>query len=374
MNDFLESPVLKVPSPAQRQKLYEHLIIPILTPGIVGGNLSLTSAFLAEAQEMYAQKGIARAKIELGLGTDLFRRREPLEEYARLFKDRVYSVHLPIAAHEWGTTLEDRLIKLVTRPPAVFISAEYNTPAAAQQGRLTVALTAAKAVDAKLIVLHASELAIHLAARVGPERTFADIMEKIISVRDAIAPYVIMCVEHQGHQMKGIPSAHYPYVYDPLALADALSPWQSKNIGMTFDFQHYRINAREGTPPAVIIKKIFLRHPRIIKHIHINRSPISHLDLHKSIADADDEHWNREMSAFLLCLAEMNYEGAVLPEVNPPGTLLRYAQILVRRKIRSFLHIPISPREYAEEIAMLARLVDSFREYLDLDPQTVMSQ
>ncbi|MFA4872596.1 MAG: TIM barrel protein [Patescibacteria group bacterium] len=364
---------LNIPPLAQRQKIYEHLIIPILTPGIVGGNLSLTSAFVTEAQKKYKEKGIARAKIELGLGTDLFRRREPLEEYARLFKGKVHSVHLPIAAHEWGSSLEDRLIKLVTHPPAVFIPAEYKTPAAAQQGRLTVGLAAAQAVDAKLIVLHASELAFHLAAHVGLERTFADIMEKIIAVRDAIAPYVIICMEHQGHQMNGIPRENYPYVYDPLALADALSPWQNRHIGMTFDFQHYRINTHGGSTPSTILRQIFHRHPRVIKHVHINRSPIPHLDQHKSIADADDETWKSEMSAFLLCLAEMNYEGAILPEVNPPGTLFRYVRILLRRKNRVLLHIPFTSREFTAEIVMLTRLVDAYRTFLDV-PQIMMSQ
>ena len=366
MNGPTASYELNIPPLAQRQKIYGHLIIPILTPGIVGGSLPLTATFVKSAQEMYGQKGITRAKIELGLGTDLFRRREPLEEYARLFKGKVYSVHSPIAAHEWGTTLEDKLIKLVTRPPAVFIPAEYKTPAAAQQGRLTVGLAAARAVDAKLIVLHASELAYHLATHKGQERTFADIIEKIIAVRDAIAPQVIICVEHQGHQMKGVPRDLYPYVYDPLALADALIPWQDRDIGMTFDFQHYRINAHGGPNPSAILGQIFHRHPRIVTHVHINRSPILHLDLHKSIADADDETWNSEMSAFLLCLAEMNYEGAILPEVNPPGPLFRYARTLMRRKIRSLMHVPFTVKEFAVEMKMLSRLVDAYREFLKI--------
>ncbi|MFA4872597.1 MAG: TIM barrel protein [Patescibacteria group bacterium] len=320
----------ELPSQEQREQVFRNITLPMVFPELTGWDLKLTALFLQKFRSELQNLGIPDVQMEYVLGNRLLKREESLDDLEKYLKGYVRAVHCAIPRAEMEPTLASKLKHNLTSPHTLFFPSWGAQGTLTNKGRLGAGLEAAQRMGAYIIVVHAAEFAHPLKDEKNPEEHVHALIDALSDARGKIAPEVTVSVETQGSEIAHFPREKFKFVYNPSNLAELLGDAQKQNIGLTFDFQHCRI---QGLDPARVLMQIHEQYPGLVQHAHIN-APSPHFeDAHQSFAETADPELKHQLQQFLFALADTDFNGGLVPEVDPHGTVATHIRNLVRRKI-----------------------------------------
>lgn len=355
-----------LPSPEQRERVYRNITLPMVFPELTGWDLKLTALFLREFRSKLQNLGIQNPQMEYVLGNRLLKREESLDDLEKYLKGFVRAVHCAIPRAEREPTLASTLKHNLTFPPTSFLPSWDAQGTLTNKGRLGAGLEAAQRMGAHIVVVHAAELAYPLKDEKNPKEHVHALIDAMSDARDKIAPEVTVSVETQGSNIAQLPREKFKFVYDPLKLAELLGDTHRQKIGSTFDFQHCRIN---NLDPATVVREIHGRYPGLIQHAHINAPSPNFEDAHQSFVGTADQELKRQLQQFLFALADTDFNGGLVPEVDPSGTVGTHIKNLIRRKmIDPMLGVPYGIRAQGleEERQYLQDIINEIHSLLKL--------
>ncbi len=346
-----ESPYIEqereLPSQEQRERVFHNITLPMVFPELTGWDLKLTALFLEKFRSELQNLGIPDVQMEYVLGNRLLKREESLDDLEKYLKGSVRAVHCAIPRAEIEPTLASKLKHNLTFPHTSFLPTWDAQGALTDKGRLGAGLEAAQRMGAHIIIVHAAELAYPLKDEKNPEEHVHALIDALSDARDKIAPGVTVSVETQGSDVAQLPREKFKFVYNPSKLAELLGGMQKPNIGLTIDYQHCLM---QSLNPAQLTREIQNQYPGLVQHAHINTSPSIFKDAHQSFAGTIDPELKRQLQRFLLALADTDFNGGLVPEVDPPGTVATHIGNLARRKIIEPAHgTPYNARTHGFE-------------------------
>ena len=329
-----ESPYIEqeqeIPPKEQRERVFRNITLPMVFPELTGWDLKLTALFLEKFRSELQNLGIPDVQMEYVLGNRLLKREESLDDLEKYLKGSVRAVHCAIPRAEMEPTLASKLKHNITFPHTSFLPTWDAQGALTDKGRLGAGLEAAQRMGARIIIVHAAELAYPFKDKKNPEEHVHALIDALSDARNKIAPKITVSVETQGSELAQLPREKFEFVYNPSNLAELLGNTHTQNIGLTLDFQHCRIHELD---PAKVLMQIHKQYPGLVQHAHIN-APSPHFeDAHQSFVGTSDPELKRQLQQFLLALADADFNGGLVPEVDPHGTVATHIRDLVRRKI-----------------------------------------
>ncbi|MEW6610889.1 MAG: TIM barrel protein [Patescibacteria group bacterium] len=353
------------PTPEQRERIFHNITLPTF-PELTGWNLKLTALFLKEFSRELRELGIPHPQIEYVLGNRFFTREESTNDLEKYLKGLVRSVHCAMPRAEKEPTLASKLKYSLTSPHPTFLPSWNTRGTVTDKGRLGAGLETAHAVGARTLVMHAAELAYLLMNKKHPEAHIPSLVEKLSDARDKIAPEVAIAIETQGNTIAQLPREKFEFVYNPIMLAELLHDAHTQHMGLTIDFQHCRIHDLD---PTTVVRKIEDRYPGLIQHAHVNAPSSTYQDAHQSFAGSTDQKLRHQLQQFFFALAKINFNGGLVPELDPPGTVSTHARNLIMRKIidpARGIPYEVRAQELEEERQYLHDVIEEIHSLLEL--------